>query len=324
MEQKGLNESKRIFLWGFLLFLLVIPTLSTAQEYPTKPVVWVNPGGAGGSNDLTARAVASVAPTYLGQPIIVQLKGGGGGAIGTEFVAKAAPDGYTLCFGGPGWNSTLPAIEGTSKGPDDMAAVCRINYSAGFIVVRSDSPFKTLKELLEYAKANPDKLSYGNTGPWGAAYLPWKLIRYKTGIKTIDVPHPSGGDHLIALLGGQVQVIGVMSAQSLPHIKAGKLRALATFDDKRDPLLPDVPTVKEQGVDVVSRLWRGVLAPKGTPRPIIDKLAGAFKKMCEDKSVIAMIKQFGDDIHYLGPDEFAKMWREEYEAHKELGRILKK
>jgi tripartite-type tricarboxylate transporter receptor subunit TctC len=158
------------------------------KEFPTKPVTLIIPVGAGGSHDLTARAVTSAAMNYLGQPVIVQLKPGGGGAIGSEAVAKSNPDGYTLLFGGMGWSSTLPAVEGRSKGPDDLMAVCRINYSPTIIVSRPDLPLKTLNEMLEYAKANPDKLIFGNTGPWGKADLPWKMIVKLSGIKAKNVP----------------------------------------------------------------------------------------------------------------------------------------
>ncbi len=284
----------------------------------------VVPLGVGGSNDLTARALASVGADYLGQPVIVQVRAGGGGAIGSDLVAKAAPDGYTLLFGGPGPNTTLPAVEGRSKGPDDLLAVCRINYSPDIITARPDAPFKTIKEMLEWAEANPGKLVFGNTGPWGAGDLPWKLIMKQTGITSRVVPYDGGGPALTALLGGHIDVMIGLTAHSLPHIRAGKIRVLAVLDEQRDRDLPDVPTGKEQGIDVTYLLWRGVLAPKGTPRPVIEKLAAAFKKMTEDKSVVAMIKQFGDEIHYLGPDEFTKVWREEYETHKELGKLFKK
>ncbi len=312
----------RVFILAVLL--LSVSGIAGAGEYPTKSVLLVNPVGPGGSHDLTGRALSSVAATYLGQPLIVQLKPGGSGSVGSEFVAKAAPDGYTLLFGGPGWSTTLPAVEGVSKGPDDLAAVCRINYSSPILYVRTDSPWKTLKELIDYAKANPDKLAYGHTGPWGAADVPWKQVKHLSGIKTKDIPHIGGGDVLMAILGGKIQVIGAMGAQSLPHVRAGKLRPLAVFDDKRDKDLPEIPTAKEQGYDVVFRMWRGVLAPKATPRPISEKLGGVFKQICEDKSFVSMIKQFGDEIHYLGPDEFTKVWRAEYETHKELGKIFKK
>jgi tripartite-type tricarboxylate transporter receptor subunit TctC len=295
-----------------------------AQDYPTKPILLVNPGGIGGSTDLTMRAVTSVAADYLGQPIIVQVKAGGGGSIGTEFVAKAAPDGYTLLCGGPNWNSTLPAVEGISKGPDDLLAVCRINYTSGILVARSDAPFKTFKEMVEWAKANPGKLVFGHTGPWGGADVSWKIITQKTGIKSRVVPHEGGGPALIAILGGQVQVSGIAGTQGIAHIKSGKLRALAVMAEKRDPDLPDVPTAIEEGVDCAYPNWRAVLAPKGTPRPIIEKLAGAFKKMTENEAVIKMIKGFGDDIQYLGPDDFTKIWRQEFEAYKELAKTFKK
>lgn len=307
-----------------LTITLLGPQFVEAQEFPTKPVTLVIPFGAGGSHDLTARAVTSVAADYLGQPMLVQLKPGGGGAIASDFVSKAAPDGYTLLFGGSGPNTTLPAIEGRSKGPDDFVAVCRVNYSPAIIVARPDAPYKTFKEMVAWAKSNPGKLVFGNTGPWGAGDLSWKMIIKETGIETKNVPYDGGGPALMAILGGHVDVSGLFSAQTLPHIQAGKLRVLAVTDTERDPSLKDIPTCKEQGVNVVYLMWRGVLAPKGTPRGAIDKLAAAFKKMTEDKSVVPMIKRFGDEINFLGPDEFTKVWREEYETQKELGKIFKK
>jgi hypothetical protein len=157
-NQGGEEMSKRFLLTTMLAGLFVFvcsagalaPTAIAAEEFPTKPVTLVIPVGAGGSHDLTARAVTSVASNYLGQPIIIQLKPGGGGAIGSEIVAKSAPDGYTLLFGGMGWSTTYPAVEGRSKGPDDLMAVCRINYSPTIIVSRPDLPFKTFKEMLAY------------------------------------------------------------------------------------------------------------------------------------------------------------------------------
>ena len=146
----------------------------------------------------------------------------------------------------------------------------------------------------------------------------------KAGITSKVVPHDGGGPALIAILGGHIDVSGSFAAQATTHIKAGKLRLLAVLDDKRDPDFPDAPTAKEEGVDVVFLMWRGVLAPKGTPRPVIEKLAAAFKKMTEDRTVIDMLKKFGDPPSYLGPDEFGKLWRAEYESYKEIGKIYKK
>jgi tripartite-type tricarboxylate transporter receptor subunit TctC len=308
---------------SFTLFLYSAQIVQ-AQEFPTKPVTMLAPVGPGGTIDLTGRALVSVASDYLGQPIIFQLKPGAGGAIASDFVAKSAPDGYTILFGGGPSNSSYPAIEGRSKGPDDLEAICQINYIAPFILVRSESPFKTLKELIDSAKANPGKLVFGNTGPWGAGDLVWKQVKLRTGITTRDVPHDGGGPSLLAILGGNVDVVALGISQILPHIKAGKLRPLAVTDNNREPNLPDVPTAKEQGIDFVYRAWQGVMAPKGTPRPIINKLAGAFKKMTEDKSFVTMMKQLGPETQYLGPDELTKYWRDEYEGFKELGKAFKK
>jgi tripartite-type tricarboxylate transporter receptor subunit TctC len=223
-----------------------------------------------------------------------------------------------------GWSTTYPAVEGRSRGPDDLMAVARINYSPTIIAARADAPYKTFKEMLAWAKANPDKLIFSNTGPWGQADLPWKMIVKQTGIKAKNVPYDGGGPALLAVLGGHADVTGGLVTALLPHINSGKLRALAILDHKRDAKLPDVPTAKEEGVDVVNLMWRAVLAPKGTPRPVIETLATAFKKMSEDKTVIAMIKQFGDEVYFMGPDEFGKVWRQEYDLQKELGRALKK
>jgi tripartite-type tricarboxylate transporter receptor subunit TctC len=295
-----------------------------AEDFPSKPVTLVIPVGAGGSHDLTARALASVAPQYLGQPLIIELKPGGGGAIGEDLVAKSKPDGYTLVFGGPGWSSALPAIEGRSHGPDTLMAVAKINHSPVALMVNANRPWTTLKEMVEWAKANPGKLVHATTGPWGAADLPMKQMMKEYHFTAQLVPYDGGGPALLAILGGHADSSINPLAQTLPHIKAGKLRALAILDTKRESDLPEVLTAKEQGFDVVYTLWRAVLAPKGTPRPIIDKLASAFKLMTEDKSFQALVKQMGDDVNYLGPDEFGKVWRAEYESDRELGKFYKK
>jgi tripartite-type tricarboxylate transporter receptor subunit TctC len=317
---------------GFLFILVGMFSICSqgvlAQEYPTKPVALVIPSPAGGASDLTFRAVTSVAADYLGQPVLNQLKPGGIGAIGSDFVAKARPDGYTLLAGALGWSTSLPAIEGRSKGPEDLVAVCRINYNATIICAKPDAPFKTWKQLIAWAKGNPGKLTVGTPGPWSPPDMAWKLIIKQTGINVRLVPFDGGGAMFVALLGGHTDVGHARPIQYYPYKGTGKLVPLLFLDEKRHRDLPDVPTGIEEGftaqVNMVSRPWAGVLAPKGTPRPIIDKLALAFKKMTEDSTVVAMLKQFGDDVSYLGPDEFEKYWREEFELYRELGKEFKK
>jgi tripartite-type tricarboxylate transporter receptor subunit TctC len=158
-----------------LLILLAISFAGVeAQEFPTKPVTLMIPFGPGGASDLTARAFVGSAHEYLGQPAIIQLKPGGGGAIASDIVAKAPPDGYTLLMGGPGPNTTLPAIEGRSRGPDDLAAICQINYNTMLTLIPENAPYKTMQEFIRYAKANPNKLRFGHAGIWGGPDLLWK------------------------------------------------------------------------------------------------------------------------------------------------------
>ena len=176
---------------------------------------------------------------------------------------------------------------------------------------------------MDWAKAHPDELIYGYLSRWSAGHFPWVQLKHISGIKTRDIPHSGGSEHLAALFSGAIPVGGTMTAQTLGHIRAGKLIPLVYFDDKRHPDLPNVPTAIEEGYNVVYRLWRGVLAPKKTPRPIIDKLAAGFEKICKDKTFKRMLSKFGDKPQYLGPNEFEKLWREEVKLAKELAKVLK-
>jgi tripartite-type tricarboxylate transporter receptor subunit TctC len=289
-----------------------------AQDFPTKPIELVLPYGPGGSHDLTARAVASVAHTYLGQPLLVVLKPGGGGAVGSQHVIRAKPDGYTLLFGGSGPNTTFALVQKAPIGPEQFTPVARINYSAPFIAVRADAPWKSLKEFVEYAKKNPGKLNFANTGPWGAADLPMRLLGKAGGFEYNNIPHDGGGPSLLAVLGGHADATFGFTAQLTPQVAAGKMRMLANTDVKRHPDYPNVPTMKEEGYDVVFTMWRSVLAPKGTPPAIVDKLETAFKKLSEDKSFRALIKSLGDEVHFEGGKEFEKTWRDEWEQHSKI------
>jgi tripartite-type tricarboxylate transporter receptor subunit TctC len=312
---------------GRLALTLVLVSLTAAlpgglaveaQDFPTKPIELVLPYGPGGSHDLTARAVASVAHTYLGQPLLVVLKPGGGGAVGSQQVIRAKPDGYTLLFGGSGPNTTFALVQKAPIGPEQFTPVARINYSAPFIAVRADAPWKSLKELAEYAKKNPGKLNFANSGPWGAADLPMRLLGKAGGFEYNNIPHDGGGPALLAVLGGHADVTFGFTAQLTPQVAAGKMRMLANTDVKRHPDYPNVPTMKEEGYDVVFTMWRSVLAPKGTPPAVVDKLETAFKKLSEDKSFRALIKSLGDEVHFEGGKEFEKTWRDEWEQHSKI------
>jgi len=297
-----------------LLGVLAPWATARAQEFPTKPIELVLPYGPGGSHDLTARALVSVAQPYLGQPLVVALKPGGGGAIGSQYVLKAKPDGYTLLFGGTGPNSIFALVQKAPIGPDRFTAVARINYSPAVFAVRADAPWKSFREVIQYTRQNPGKLNFANTGTWGAADFPMRMVARATGIEYNNIPYDGGGPALLAVLGGHAEASFQFSAQLLPHIGAGKMRALAVSDAKRIPQLPDVPTLREEGVDVVFTQWRGVAAPKGTPAAVVERLEAALRQMTQDRSFQALIQQLGDEVHFLGAREFEAAWRQEYET----------
>ncbi len=264
------------------LAIVISAAVALAQEFPTKPIELVIPYAAGGSHDLTARALTSVAHQYIGQPMLVVLKPGGGGAVGSQAAIRAKPDGYTLMLGGSGPNTILPLREKIPIGPDQFAAIARINYSPAVFAVRTEAPWKTFREVVDTMKKNPGKFNFANTGPWGAGDFPMRMVLY--------------------------------TAQLLPQIGAGKMRALAVTDTRRHRDLPNVPTLREEGVDVVFTQWRSVLAPKGIPQAIAQKLEAAFKQMTEDSSFQALIKQLGDEIHFQAGKEFENTWRQEWEG----------
>jgi tripartite-type tricarboxylate transporter receptor subunit TctC len=300
------------------LVIQALPSHSLAENFPSRPITLVVPTAPGGSHDLTARALATVAEKYLGQPVLVELKPGGNGAVGSNFVANAAPDGYTLLFGGPAFNTTPPLLENRPNlGPDGFATVARINFTPQIIAARVNTPYKTFSELLAWAKANPGQLkAAGGRGSGIELFL--RFVAAKTGITFRSIPYDGGGAVLNAILGGHADVASGVPAALAPHEKAGKIWFAVITADERSRLYPNVPTAKESGIDYTYVFWRGVLAPKGTPRPIIDKLADAFHKMAQDPAVRSVLEGWGDGVDYLGPDEFGKWWRAEYDFQRDL------
>jgi len=315
---------------GLLLSVLVcsfaaIETLQ-AQDYPTKPINIVIPLGAGGQNDLLVRMLSPLATEYFGQPWVVRIRTGGGGAVGSNEVAQAPPDGYTLLSGHANCNSVLPAVEGRSKGPGELDAVARLSSQYSAYWVQTDAPWKNLKEVIAWAKANPGKLTYGNAGTWSSNDFSWRWLELNAGFTSRNVPYDGGAQCTIALLGGHIQMSRLSSGHAYPQWKAGKIRPIVIAGAKRLPEMPDIPSMLEEGFDMkgLGGVWIGMFAPKGTPRPIINKLADNFKRMLQDKRAIAGIKAMGADFDYAGPEEFEKEWREEFNGYKELAKIFKK
>jgi tripartite-type tricarboxylate transporter receptor subunit TctC len=319
-----MQRSPRRLLVLAVMVVTIAAGPATAQDFPTKPINVLIPFGAGGASDLTLRTYVHLSPEVLGQPMVVQPKPGGAGAIASDLVAQSKPDGYTLLFGHTNSNSILPAVEGRSKGPDDLASVCRVNTSGTVFIAQPNAPFNNFKEMVAYAKANPGQLSVSVATSWSMVDFTWKQIEVLLGLKLRIVTYDGGAEALVGLLGGHVQASLLSLPQTLPQIRAGKLKALAYYADNRHPDLPDVPTAREQGYDRVLTVYKAYMAPKGTPRPVIDKLALGVKKMLENKQVIEAIRKLGDEVEYQGPDEFERYWRNEYETYKELGKMFKK
>lgn len=313
-------------LWSFSA--LSSPGLEAlhAQSYPTKPINIVIPLGAGGQNDLLIRMLSPLAQEYLGQPWVVRIRTGGGGAIGSNEVAQADPDGYTLLSGHANCNTVLPAVDGKSKGPGELEAVARLSSQYSAYWVQNDAPWKTFKELLAWAKANPGKLTYGNAGTWSSNDFSWRWLERNAGFTSRNVPYDGGAQCTVALLGGHIQMSRLSSGHAYPQWRAGKIRPLVVAGSKRLADMPDIPSLLEEGFDMkgLGGVWIGMFAPNGTPRPIINKLADGLKKMTQDKRAIAGIKAMGADFDFDGPESFGKEWREEYLGYKELAKLFKK
>lgn len=290
----------------FSLFSLFAFGLSSAgaRDYPTKPIQFLIPFGAGGAADLMGRALASGTKPYLGQPIVAVNRPGAGGGIMYSALKAARPDGYTL-----GWNSTsILTCTNIGNVPFKYTAfdnICRIGYTGMPIAVRADAPWKNFKEFIAYAKKNPGKIKIGNAGTGSGTHLVAVLLEKECGIKAINVPL-GGGRRIPSLLGGEVEAICVPIPEVAAQVQAGKARIIAMTTAKRYPGYPDVPTLEEMGYPVAMDLFRGISAPKGTPKAIIKKLEDAFKKGCESEIFKKVAKRSGFEISYMGRKDFAK------------------
>jgi len=311
--------------WRVVGLLLVVAaagmtTAGWAQErFPTKPIELVIPFAAGGSHDLHARVLASVAPPYLGQPLVVVLKPGGGGAIASKFVAMAKGDGYTLLFGGNGPNTILPQVQETGYKMREFTPVCMINYSPPLLTVKSDAPWRSAVEYVEFARANPGKVNFAHTGVWGAGHFPMLMVEAKTGARVNYVPYDGGGPALLAVASGNADAAFLFAAQVLPFMRAGRVRILGVAAPERIDPIRDVPTLREQGIDVAFTMWRAILAPSSTLPVRVRFLRDACRKMVADDSFKALMRQLGEPIIYLDGPDFLTFWRNEWD---DVGRTL--
>ena len=293
----------------------IIPATSFAQSnYPNKSINFIVPYGAGGGADSRSRQIALKMSAILTQPIIVDNKPGAGGNIGTEFIAKAAPDGYTIGMG----NFAPMAVNKTLFGnlrydPEtDLTPIVLIEKGPLVLVVNPSSPYKTVQDIVAAAKAKPGILTFSSGGIGGSHQLSAELFEQNAGIEMIHVPYKSGSAGLTDLMAGNVTMMFDQMYSAMPSIKADKLRAIAITSKKRSPLLPNIPSFSEIGYPKVEVLnWQGLIAPKGTPKAIIDKLNAAANEALQDPTLRELMLSQGNEIGGGSPADFAALVKAE-------------
>ncbi|CAG2156190.1 hypothetical protein LMG31506_05625 [Cupriavidus yeoncheonensis] len=265
-----------------------------AETYPSKPIMLVVPFAAGGTVNMMGRLVAEHLGERLGQPVVVDNKAGAGGAIGAGFVAKAAPDGYTLLLGSMGQAVQPLLTKRLSYDPRKLIPVAMFSTVSNVLAVSSKTPAKNVSELISYSKANPGKLNMASAGMGSINHLIGELFMSRTGANFVHVPYKGAGPAGVDLLSGQVQLIFANLPNVLPFAKAGKVRLLAVASEKRDPAIPDVPTFAEAGVkDAVVESWYGLMAPAGTRPEVVKKLQDTLLIMTKDKRFISQLAEQG-------------------------------
>ncbi|XAH23542.1 tripartite tricarboxylate transporter substrate binding protein [Xylophilus sp. GW821-FHT01B05] len=305
---------KRSLLAG--LCLLAALTTATAQEWPTKPVRIIAPFAPASTPDTLARVLAQKLQTRLKQPFVVDNKPGAGGMLGTDAVAKAAPDGYTLGLSvvGPLVNNTQLYKKMPYAPERDLAPITVAVTQPSLLVVRSDSPAHNLAELMAELKKNPGKFNYSSIGNGSLSHLTMALIALKSGTDIIHVPYAGSSQAMLAVMSGDVQMAILPALSVLPQVNAGKLRVIAASTARRSSLLPDVPTLKEQGLaDVDAGAWIGVVAPAAVPKPLQQRIYQEIAAVLKDPEVVQTLRGQMMEVVASPPEDFAAFMQEERE-----------
>jgi tripartite-type tricarboxylate transporter receptor subunit TctC len=290
-----------------LLALLVFSSSCFSQGWPNRPLKYIVPYPPGGFNDTLGRTLAAELPKALGQPVVVENKPGGNTIIGTDAAAKSPADGYTL-FG-----AALPfsVVQSLYKTPfdvtKDFAPITLAGVTPNLLVANPAMPFSDVKGLIAYAKANPGKLNYASTGNGSSNHLSFELFKTMTGVQVTHVPYKGSAPAVTDLIAGQVQVMFDNTPNVLPHVKAGKLKALAVSSKAHTPQAPEIPSVDEAGVpgyDVT--VWFGVLAPAGTPRDIVQRLNREMVNILHSSEVRERFAKAGVQVAASSPEEFQR------------------
>lgn len=310
--------SRRLVVAGIWAAALWVPLPLAAQSFPdNKPVEMTVMFGAGSAADVTARQLADGMSKILKAPVPVVNRTGGGGAVGYTHVATQKPDGHSII-----WNSnSISTNHHSGILPFDYTAfepVARVSVEIPALAVKADAPWKDLKELIEYAKQNSGKVKVGNSGAGSHTHFSAAALFTKAGAKIVDVPF-GAGQATTNLLGGRIEATVQLPAALVSHVKNGSLRVLAVLGSQRDPVLPDVPTAREQGFDVALDMWRGIAVPKGTPRPVITALEEAIRQTVLSPEFKEAGGKIGFQPAFLPADEFGKLIAKD---DKDLAQIM--
>ena len=307
---------------SMLFALLTAPLAALGQAYPAKPVRVVVPFAAGGLVDTVSRAIGNRLGEVIGQPVVIDNRGGGGGTIGADIVTKASPDGYTLMLsGGPPHGVYALFIKNVPFDTiRDFSPIVIFGTAPQVLVVHPSFPANSVKELVDYAKANPGKLSYGTSGIGSPHHLGGLLLNRAAGIDLTHIAYKGGGPALTDVLGGQVPVAMLAMSTIVPHVKSGKLRLLAVLEAQRSKAMPDTPTIAETGYPgyAVPDTWLGLLGPANLPAPIIAQLNAAVLKAVGYTDVRARLETAGFEIKGNTPQEFSGVVARSQEVYSKI------
>jgi tripartite-type tricarboxylate transporter receptor subunit TctC len=320
---------RRNFLTGTAALVAAGP-VHAQENFPSHAITIINAFPPGGANDIVTRPLASAMEPILKQPVVIETKAGAAGQVGAQVAASAKPDGYTLLSHNTGISgyAEVDKMFGrpvkTSRA--DFIPLARLIADPCVLLVNDQQPYKTLKDFVDDARKRPDAIVYSSGGLYGATHLPMAMLEKAVGgLKLRHLPTNGGGPAITAILGNNAQATAQSVSASLTHIKAGKLRPLASFGAKRSKALPDVPTLKELGYDVEYYLWVGIFAPKGTPANVTKVIRAAIDSAAHSAPFTTAITNLGQELGYLDGPDFQKFWdidgKRVDEAVKSIGRV---
>ena len=321
-----LTRHSRPVLFKILLLSLLAPFMASADPtYPNRPIRLVIPFATGGSNDIVGRFMADQLQKRLGEPFVVDNRGGAGGTLGTDFVAKSKPDGYTLLLISTPHTANASLYKKLPYHPiKDFLPISRIGTAPQVISVYPGLPVKTLPELITYVKARPNQVNFVSSGVGSSQHLVTEMFASQAGLQLVHIPYKGAGAALADVAAGHAQISVGTVLQGLPLIKADRLRPLAVSGNKRQPVLPDVPTASEMGLKGYDAdNWWGILAPVGTPADVIQKLNTAIADILSKPETIKKLSDESATVSYQGPEEFSKFMAAESQKWALLIKTLK-